>query len=267
MNNNYVKRFFDKELWKQVELKSPFEEKYELYISNYGKVKRINKLTQVAVLLKESTTEGYPSSNFSVFTKISEKDNQNFIESRLKIVEIKNEIKTLSAELLLCNEDTNAFYELSTKLEETKIVLEKTNTKYLKNYKKNERKRRKLYSFLTHRLVAIYFVEKPTKEHNLVAHKDYDKFNNHHSNLIWMTKEELAKHHLGSPFVIQAKINAQTREKVTRAKLTISQVMIIKKRINEGVTLRELAKRHVVTETQLLRIKRGENWANIPAAL
>ena len=43
--------------------------------------------------------------------------------------------------------------------------------------------------------------------------------------------------------------------------------MILKKRMNEGVSLRELAKRNKVTETQLLRIKRGINWGKVAAAL
>jgi hypothetical protein len=267
MNNNYIKRFFDKELWKQVELKSPFEEKYELYISNYGRAKRITKLTEESVILKQSKTEGYPSANFGAFTKRDEKENKAFVATRLEIAEIKKQIKSLTDELLFCIENSEKFIEISAKLEETKNILEKVQGAYKKKYTKSERKRRNTFTFLVHRLVAIHFVSKASEEHNLVAHMDYDKLNNHHSNLKWMTRDELVKHHLGSPYVIQSKIKAQSREKVTRAKLTISQVMIIKKRINEGVSLRELAKRHVVTETQLLRIKRGENWAKIPAAL
>jgi hypothetical protein len=54
--------------------------------------------------------------------------------------------------------------------------------------------------------------------------------------------------------------------RITRSKLTIHQVMVIKKKINEDVPLRKLAKRYNVSETQLLRIKRGINWANIAPA-
>jgi HNH endonuclease len=267
MNNNYIKRFFDKELWKQVELKSPFEEKYELYISNYGRAKRITKKTNTAIIVKEYLTENYPSGNFRVMISMSEKENQSFIKIRLHILELKREVKSISDQLLFCSENHENFDEITENLNQTKIKLEKAQISNRQKYKKSESKRKKTFSFLTHRLVAIHFVSKASEEHNLVAHMDYDKLNNHHSNLKWMTRDELVKHHLGSPYVIQSKIKAQSREKVTRAKLTISQVMIIKKRINEGVSLRELAKRHVVTETQLLRIKRGENWAKIPAAL
>ena len=43
--------------------------------------------------------------------------------------------------------------------------------------------------------------------------------------------------------------------------------MILKKRMNEGVSLADLAKRNKVTVTQLSRIKSGENWGKVPAAL
>ena len=43
--------------------------------------------------------------------------------------------------------------------------------------------------------------------------------------------------------------------------------MILKKRLNEDTPLSQLAKRYKVSETQILRIKRGENWGKVPAAL
>ena len=37
---NYIKRFYDIEVWRQVDLQSPFVEKNEMYVSNYGNVKK-----------------------------------------------------------------------------------------------------------------------------------------------------------------------------------------------------------------------------------
>lgn len=265
--NNYIKRFYDKEIWKNFELVSSFSERYEVQISNYGVVKRIEKETGEVQILKQYLIEGYPSARFTMMEKMAEKDNLGFIKTRKEMAKIQFDIKQLNLELETLEIDLSRKNELLLTISEMKIAFEKVQKNYRRKYKKNLNSRKKTFGNLVHRLVAIAFLKKPSEEHNLVAHKDYDKHNNHHSNLKWMTREENVAHQKGSPFVIQSKILAESREKVTRSKLTISQVMILKKRINEGITLRELAKRYVVTETQLLRIKRGENWAKIPAAL
>ena len=265
--NNYIKRFYDKEIWKNVPLFAPFNEKYEVKISNYGIVKRIEIASGNVLILKQFLIEGYPSARFTMMEKMEEKDNLGFIKTRKEMGKMQLEIKHLTLELETPEIDLSKKKELLLTILEKKIAFEKVQKNHRRKYKKNSNSRKKTFGNLVHRLVAMAFLEKPTEEHNLVAHIDYDKHNNHHSNLKWMTREENVAHQKGSPFVIQSKILAESREKVTRSKLTISQVMILKKRINEGVSLRELAKRYVVTETQLLRIKRGENWAKIPAAL
>lgn len=40
----------------------------------------------------------------------------------------------------------------------------------------------------------------------------------------------------------------------------------MKKLFNEGKPMKQLVKLFKVTDTQILRIKRGENWADIKAA-
>ena len=42
--------------------------------------------------------------------------------------------------------------------------------------------------------------------------------------------------------------------------------MLMKKLINQGKPMKQLVKLFKVTDTQILRIKRGENWADIKAA-
>ncbi len=265
--NNYIKRFYDKEIWKNVDLVSPFVERYEVQISNYGVAKRIEIATGEVRILKQFLLEGYPSARFSMMEKMSEIDNLAFIKTRKIMAQMQLEIKQLTLETEVPEIDADKKTLLISTISEKQSIFEKLQKSHKRKYKKNENSRKKNFGNLVHRLVAIAFIEKPSENHILVAHMDYDKHNNHHSNLKWMTREENVIHQKGSPFVIQSKILAESREKVTRSKLTISQVMILKKRMNEGVSLRELAKRYVVTETQLLRIKRGENWAKIPAAL
>jgi hypothetical protein len=42
--------------------------------------------------------------------------------------------------------------------------------------------------------------------------------------------------------------------------------MLLKKLLNQGKPMRTLVKQFKITDTQILRIKRGENWKEIKAA-
>jgi HNH endonuclease len=264
--DNYIKRFHDTERWADVEMPEIFSNKFKLEISNYGIVKRTEKETHEIVILKQFKTEGYAQAKFTMLEKISDKDNDSFILTRKIIFDLDKEIKELTKLSETENFDILKLSEILTTIEQKQFEVNKIRNSYIQKYKKNHKKRKRNFSNLVHRLVAIHFVEKPSDNHNLVAHIDYDKLNNHHSNLKWMTREENVQHQLGSPFVVKSKIKAMSIKRITRSKLTTSQVSILKKRMNEGVPLTDLAKRYPVTQTQLLRIKRGENWAKIPAA-
>ena len=261
----YIKRFYDTEVYKEVTLQSPFAERFKLYISNYGTVKKHNIIKGNEIISKQPLTEGYPSVNLTILMPISPED-QAYFEI------IRENIKVLKLDILsnvtLANLSEKPDASLIEKIEENTKLCNKLEENYKKNYKKREQKRKRFYGALTHRLVAQYFLDQPAENQTLVAHIDYDKLNNHHSNLKWMSRDENALHQKSSPFVIKAKakvLNGKTRR--TNTKLTEKQVMILKKRMNEGVSLADLAKRNKVTVTQLSRIKRGENWGRVPAAL
>ncbi|WP_309609739.1 HNH endonuclease [Flavobacterium sp.] len=263
--NNYITRFYDEEIWKEVELKSPFKERYELFISNYGNVKKNNLIKGNTTIVKQPLTEGYPSVNLTIILPISEEDKAYFEAIRENIKVLKLDISSMEKLAIISEKPDPVLFQ---KIIENDKLLKTIKTNYTKNYKKREQKRKRFYGSLTHRLVAQYFLPKPEDDKNLVAHLDYDKLNNHHSNLKWMTREENTIHQRNSPYVIKSK--ASVFEKPTRrtnTKLTVNQVMILKKRLNEQTPLSTLAKRYKVSETQLLRIKRGENWGKVPAAL
>lgn len=264
----HLKRYFDNEVWKEVDLKSPFKERYKLFVSNHGNLRKIDLNTNEEKNISQATTEGYPSFNFSVFTPHSEEELNYLKAERERIANIKKEISLLKKELKTCDGRDARFYDITRAIEAVEVTLEKVRKKYNSKLRKIENGRRKSYGSLTHRLVAMTFLEQPTKHHNFVAHLDFDKTNNHHSNLQWMTLDENIKHQQNSPYVIKAKVlaNIDRPIRITRSKLTIHQVMVIKKRINENVPLSKLAKRYKVSETQLLRIKRGINWGNIAPA-
>lgn len=264
--DNYIKRFHDVERWANVEMPELFSNRFKLEISNYGKVKRTDNQTNRVILLKQFITEGYPQAKFTLLEKRTEKEQLYIDETRLIISSFEKELIDLNFQLETTNHDIISQSEILTTIETKKIELDKIKKNFKTKYRKIEQKRKRNFSNLVHRLVAIYFVEAPSEDHNLVAHIDYDKFNNHHSNLKWMTRAENVQHQLGSPFVVKSKIKAMNAGRITRSKLTTSQVSILKKRMNEGISLTELAKRYPITQTQLLRIKRGENWAKVPAA-
>ncbi len=114
-----------------------------------------------------------------------------------------------------------------------------------------------------HKEVAKHFVDPETEEHIHVIHKDLNRKNNHHSNIIWVNDlewkiyiKERAK-----------KFGFKKSNKGGYYKLTAAQVAIIKKQLLSGKTRRKMiAKRFGVSTTQLKRIERGENWAHVEPA-
>ena len=111
-----------------------------------------------------------------------------------------------------------------------------------------------------HKLVAINFIKNEQPERTFVIHKDYDKLNNQVRNLKWVSKSELEEHLKHNP---NKKIIFGQRH---YSKLDETTVIRLKKRIfdpNRRTRLKLLAKEFGISEMQLYRIKRGENWANV----
>ncbi len=113
-----------------------------------------------------------------------------------------------------------------------------------------------------HRLVAEEFLKQPNKESNNVIHVDFNKWNNHESNLRWSTRPEMFAHSRKSPRTAAAIL--KRKGEITNSKLTETEVMRLKKRLRRGKTpLYKIAKEFGITHTQLNRIRRGENWSHV----
>lgn len=118
-----------------------------------------------------------------------------------------------------------------------------------------------------YRLVAENFLTKVTQDAIYVLHlnrcRDHDQF----TNLTWATKEEMLEHQRNSPYVIAAKQNlSQHKTKTNRYKLSATTVMFIKKKLldpTKKIRIKTLARKFGISEMQLYRIKRGENWGHI----
>lgn len=118
-------------------------------------------------------------------------------------------------------------------------------------------KERKTFSI--HRLVASNFLIR-NAEKKFVLHEDFNKKNNHVSNLRWCTQKELTEHNKQNPKVK----NAVKHGMVTNSKLTETEVIRLKKKLSRGKNkLYKLAKEFGITHTQLNRIRRGDNWGHI----
>lgn len=114
-----------------------------------------------------------------------------------------------------------------------------------------------------HKLVAEHFIRKENERQIYVIHMDYNKLNNYVENLRWASKKEKERHQFSGPNFKPIK------GKRKYSKLTETEVIRLKKIINNPqrkTRLKIIAKQFGISEMQLYRIKRGENWASVSAS-
>jgi hypothetical protein len=106
-------------------------------------------------------------------------------------------------------------------------------------------------SFLIHRMVAKCWIENEELK-PYVIHINGDPEDNRAKNLIWATPEEKIAH--------QKRYGKRPDDQ----KLTQNDVVKIKKLLSEKqMTVVAIAQKFGVSHTQIHRIKRGENWADV----
>jgi hypothetical protein len=109
-------------------------------------------------------------------------------------------------------------------------------------------------TFLTHRLVAKYFLKQPTPKHKIVIHLNHKKEDNYIQNLKWVTQEERLAHDL----------RYRRGKEIGNYKLTADRVRMIKRKLLNGKTrLKIIGKQFGVSDMQIHRIKTGENWGHV----
>ncbi|MFT5619129.1 MAG: hypothetical protein ACI85I_002369 [Arenicella sp.] len=113
-----------------------------------------------------------------------------------------------------------------------------------------------------HKLVAFYFVENDDSERKIsVIHKDYDKQNNKSDNLEWATPQEAGLHAWNN----EDRDSRLNFLKITnrKNKLSPEKAEAIRRRYSRGnSTMKQIAKQYGVSEMQISRVIRGENWSN-----
>lgn len=128
---------------------------------------------------------------------------------------------------------------------------------------RDETKKMRYKTIYLYRAIAEFFVPKTSEDQTYVIHLDYNKSNDHHTNLKWVTREEMLKHAHKSPMNLTRK---ERMKGPTMSKLTSTQVIRLKKRLadpNRKTRVKMLAKEFGISEMQVYRIKSGENWGHI----
>lgn len=116
-----------------------------------------------------------------------------------------------------------------------------------------------------HQLIGLTFLKKSSPKQKFVIHLDYDKKNNHISNLKWATPKELSEHSKKSPYVLEA-IKRRVYTGSHAKKLDEKKVIQLKKEIwnpKRKATMKQLAEKFGIAEMNLYRIKSGELWYHV----
>jgi superfamily II helicase len=107
-----------------------------------------------------------------------------------------------------------------------------------------------------HRLVALHFVENlQNKPH--IDHIDGNKFNNVYTNLRWCTHQE------NITYAWESGIYNNVGSKHAMSKLTESQVIEIRNKLNNGQSGRSLANEYNVKGMCISNIKNNITWRHI----
>jgi len=118
------------------------------------------------------------------------------------------------------------------------------------------------YGLYVHMQVARYWSKKK-KNCVYYIHKDLDRKNNLPSNVIWVTEDRWREY-----LRDRAKmIGYVPHKKGGKAKLKKRQVAMIKKYLKNGkMPKSKIAEKYDVSHTQINRIEKGENWADVKPA-
>jgi len=119
-------------------------------------------------------------------------------------------------------------------------------------------------TFLVHKLVAMVFVKKESENQTIVIHLDWNKRNNHYKNLQWVTKEAAYERIMPR---LQEINKIKNKGIIRNSKLKADDVKVLKGMLEKGVKQNVIAKLFSISEMQVTRIKRGENWAKIKPAV
>ncbi|MCB8965068.1 MAG: HNH endonuclease [Bacteroidales bacterium] len=163
--------------------------------------------------------------------------------------------------------DTGNRYEISNYGRVRSYITDPVNGRILKcgsvkgfkvvDFKSGEKSRR----VCVHKLVAELWLGRPSEQHKYVTHIDNNLNNNHRSNLKWLTEEEMRAHY--SVYFKEKYNKPDYKRVVSTSKLTEQDIALLKSMLQRGIRQSTIAKLFKISEMQVTRIKRGENWGHI----
>lgn len=121
-----------------------------------------------------------------------------------------------------------------------------------------------------HRYIIEQIIGRKLGFNEVVHHKDKRKFNNDASNLEVMNRAEHTRlHQIGKTPSNSTKelLRKHGQAKRTAAKLTIDQVIVIKKLLATGLSLRIVADSYNVHKATISRISTGKAWGWLDKAI
>ena len=114
-------------------------------------------------------------------------------------------------------------------------------------------------TFCVHKLTAEFFLSKTNANETIVIHRDWNKSNNNINNLQWVTSEESFER-VREKEQEDVKKNGRT---VTNSKLSPEDIVTLKTMLKKGIKQNVIARLFDISEMQVTRIKRNENWSHI----
>ncbi len=102
-------------------------------------------------------------------------------------------------------------------------------------------------SLLVHKLTAECFVPRTNGDETVVIHLDWNKQNNHYSNLQWVTREESYRR----MHVVLQDARKKAGKMVTSSKLTPSDVSVLKGLLEKGIKQTVIARLFCISEMQV----------------
>ena len=255
------------EIWKDIVFNFEFTNDCRIQISNFGRIRTFNKIHDGRISYG-SMINGYRIIRLKLYKPREEEIGKRFKYMQNQVARLAKKIKDLKAPVQPGKGNPAPSAAQKKELAETMQLLNSMKATLREKFEADLKRRVIYFQALVHRLVAEYFMTKPSAQHAVVAHLDFDKLNNRKNNLKWMTLEENYAHQQFSPYVIGHKAweGGRRKEDSKATKLSVTKVMLLKKLLREGKPIRALVKQFKVTDTQILRIKRGENWTEVEAA-
>jgi DNA-directed RNA polymerase specialized sigma subunit len=179
----------------------------------------------------------------------------------------QRKLRKIDDEIWLEVPNSNNRYHISNYGRIKSFSYNKTDGQILKLSEVNGFKHIQLYlnkvslRYYVHKLVAEIWIPKPSDLHTYVAHLDGNSKNNSVSNLEWHTKETLMEKH--RELIMFKYKDTQRPKPINNSKLKERDIILLKSMLQRGIVQAKIAKMFCISEMQVTRIKRGENWGHI----